>query len=124
VLRPDVPITIDANATRAVVGRFDSTINMIGASVDESTRDDSENILSRRKVDVNGPRYTNPGSSVGVVCLGAIPEGLENIRCCTRDELGAHFSLAWKEVCNQRHFELANADGDRDLVKRIRHDIS
>jgi hypothetical protein len=108
---PDVPITIEATATRAVMGRFDSTINMIGASVDESTRDDSENILSRRKVDANGPIYMNPGSSAG---LGEIPEGVESMRCCTRDELEARFTLAWKGL---RQFELTNADGDRHLVR-------
>ena len=87
VLRPDVPTAIKATTTRAAVGMFDSIRNIKGASEEESMRDESENILRRRKVCANGPLYADL-----LVCLSPAESWVENERCKTRNEPGARFS--------------------------------
>ena len=52
---PDVASAVAASATRAVDGRDDSTMKMNGEREPASAREDSENILRRRKVCVKGP---------------------------------------------------------------------
>lgn len=93
VLRPDVPTAMEATTIRAVVGRFDSIKNIKGASVDESTRDESENILRRRKVEANGPLYTDLLAAVDTVVRSSTVEGwVENERRNTRHEPEARIS--------------------------------
>jgi len=55
VLVAEVKIAIEANASRAVGGKFDSITNMNGASVVDNIRDESEKILSLRNVVPRGP---------------------------------------------------------------------
>lgn len=94
---PDVPTAIDATASRAAVGRFDSINNMKGANVHESVRDDKEKILRRRNVEANGPLYTNsPAGSND--CLVWVEDGVERQRCCTGNasEQGLFNRDEWK----------------------------
>jgi hypothetical protein len=48
-------MAIEANANRALYGKFDSTMNMKGASVIEKPNEAIEKIFSFRKVVVRGP---------------------------------------------------------------------
>jgi hypothetical protein len=86
VLRPDVPTAMEATTIRAVVGRFDSIKNIKGASVDESTRDESENIFRRRNVEDNGPLYTDSAVDT-VVPLSSVEVWVENERRNTRTRI-------------------------------------
>jgi hypothetical protein len=52
---PEVASAVAASATRAVDGREDSTMKMNGERELASTREESEKILSLRKVCVRGP---------------------------------------------------------------------
>ena len=63
MLSPEVPSAMPASATRAFIGRLESTRNIKGDSVAERPKDASENSFKRRNAVVSGPWYTK-GSSV------------------------------------------------------------
>lgn len=102
---PDVTSAVVARAARAVDGRDDSTMNMNGERELASTREESEKILSRRKVDVRGPTYmTDDGSSLSLL-LSSRP----------RPSLGLRVASATATV--DRYAAKLEGDGEGEMAR-------